>query len=292
MEPNNNPNIKHPAVKKKEKVVTYQQLVPEGWQKKTQNCHYVFVTGNGVIRRNIADVCFAYFRSDCGIIKGKFLINQHNTPSTYFNNAKYINDEKFRAKLLVWINWIVKHSPLRYAFTNGKTDFLKHGLNFNCSVPHKYVFAACNAIREGWEFPWRVNFWHSLVDAGVSKELSYYVVSMLSADGKIIGGQGHSLLQHVPSGRAFDWFRKLTLKSIKAIEAPMSTGVCGINGVSALFSSGKNTAHYKDVFEGDNLKTLLGHYGTPTRNEWGDKVMEFDVTNAALITRLKEIDNA
>lgn len=292
MEPNNNPNIKHPAVKKKEKVVTYQQLVPKRWQEKTQNCHYVFVTGKGTISRNIADVCFARFRSDCGIIKGKFLINQHNTPSTYCNNAKYINDEKFRAKLLVWINWIVKRSPLRYAFTNGKTDFLKHGLNFNCSVPHKYVFAACNAIREGWEFPWRVNFWHSLVDAGVSKELSYYVVSMLNADGNIFGGQGHSLLQQVPDGKAFDWFRKLTLESIKAIGDPMSTGVCGTYGVSALFCSGRNGALHKDVFKGDDLKTLLGHYGTPAINEWEDKVMRFDVTNAALITRLKEIDNA
>lgn len=283
---------KKPAAKKP--AVTYKQLVPQGWQKgRTQNCHYVFLDGKESIRQHIADVCFARFQSPNGIVKGKFLINQHNTPSTYSDNAKYINDEKFRAKLLVWINWIVKESPFRWAFTNGKTAFLSHGLNFNCKVSHKYVFGACNAIREGWEFPWRVEYWHQLIDQGVSKELSYYVVSMMGISGRLLGGQGHAVIQQCPSGKAFDWFRKLTLANVVAIGKPMSKLADSLFGVSALFCCGKPSATRKDLFNGKDLKAFLKKFGVKGEyNEWGDVMTTLSFTNPDLIKALKEIDNA
>lgn len=288
-----NPN-KQAVKPKKPKVPSYKDIVPKEWQKKeTKNCHYVFVQGDLTIRRHISDVCFARFSSTSGIIKGKFLINQHNTASTYTNNAKYINDEKFRAKLLVRINWIVKESPFRWAFTNGKTAFLSHGLNFNCKVSHKYVFGACNAIREGWEFPWRVEYWHQLIDQGVSKELSYYVVSMMGISGMLLGGQGHAVIQQCPSGKAFDWFRKLTLANVVAIDKPMSELAISTYGVSSLFCCGKPSATHKDLFNGKNLKAFLKEFGAKGgQNEWGDAMTTISFTNPDLIKALKEIDNA
>lgn len=290
----NKPAAKKPAVKKP--ILLYKNLVPADWRDKpTQNCHYVFYDGAGAKHQWISDVCFARFSSVQGIVKGKFLINQHNKVSTYANNAAYITKVSFQAQLLVWINWIVKQSPFRWAFTNGKTNFLEHGLNFNCKMPHKYVFGACNAIREGWEFPWRVEYWHRLVDAGVSKELSYYVVSMMGRSEKsIYGGQGHAVMQRNPSGQAYNWFRSLTKEKVLAIGSPMSKTAPSTIGVSSLFCEGMKPEQYKDLFgKGVDLKQLLINHSVHTKSLWGDaQIKDFSLTSPALLTTLKGIDNA
>lgn len=292
-----NPNIPpiKPAVKKLVKPKTKKQLpafatfIPKDWRdKKTGNCHYVFLDGTKQIHTHISDVCFARLCGYNGIIKGKMLINQHEKPSTYFNNDEWIDKPEFRKQLRTYLMWVVRESPFRWAFTNGKTDFFKTGLSFNCNAPHHYVFGACLALREGWEYPWRVQYWHKMVDAGVSKTLSYYVMSMLGNGESILGGQGHSVMNTAPNGAAYDWFRTLSKEKVLKLSSPMKENANRNYQVSKLFTGmGLKLPQYKNLF--GNLKEWLRTYSSIPKNRYETPRI---LWSQDLFTALKGIDNA
>ncbi len=271
-----NPNV--PS----KKTISYGQLIPKDWGvKAVKNCNYVFIDGKGEKHIHISDVCFARFQNGYGIKKAVMLINQHEKPSTYSDNHKYMGNAKFRKQLREYIMWVVKKSPFRFAFINGKKDFFKEGLKLNCNVPHKYVFGACTAIREGWEFPWRVEWWHKAIEKGLSPELAYYAASHTGINSGFTGNSGHSVLtQNVNTG-AIKWFKDLTLDSVKAISKSMSNSASSIYGVGILFA-GKGGVSFTNKLKGYCKKTGEG---------WDVRYV-LDLDHEPLLTYLKGVDRA
>lgn len=290
-----NPNPIKPAVKAlvkpkvSKKLPAYKEFIPANWQQhSTGNCHYVFLDENNRTHTHLGDVCFARFTNYNGIVKGKMLINQHEKPSTYSHNDKWINKPEFRTQLATYLKWVVRESPFRWAFTNGKSDFFQTGLNFNCNAPHHYVFGACLALREGWEFPWRVEYWHKMVDAGVSKTLSYYVISMLGQENGLIGGQGHAVMGVAPSGQAYDWFRTLSKAKVLKLARPMKENAYMSYQVSQLFTGSAATGpEYKKLF--GTLQDWLKTYAEKEQKAYGTPKLQW---TPELFTALKGIDNA
>jgi hypothetical protein len=283
-----NPNIEIPV--KKASNNPYSSLIKEGWEKTTHNCHYAFYTSGGDKRQHFADVCFAKFHSASGIKQGAMFINQHEKASTYSNNSDYIKRPEFRKLLKEYIQWVVRKSPFRFAFLNGSKNFFKLGLWWNCNVPHKYVFGACTAIREGWEFPWRVEMWDKLVKAGVSPELSYYVMGLCSKENTLNPGYGHSVMTTSPSGKGFQWFKTLSPDSFVGMK-PMSTTADSIHGVSALFTNGPFTFKSPKRPFGDCLMEDLKPFCIKSGIGYNVRY-KLDPSHEPLITFLKGIDNA
>lgn len=126
----------------------------------SKNSHYVFLTGKGIVKEYLNDICYARFTSESGIVRARVFINQHKRPEVDVSSWK------------AWFKWVVFESHWSKAFKSVK-NWEKEGISLNCTLPADYVGGAITALREGYEFPTNTNVWKKMVDAGINPYVAH-----------------------------------------------------------------------------------------------------------------------
>ncbi len=132
--------------------------------------------------------------------------------------------------------------------------------------------------------------WDKLVKAGVSPELSYYVVSMCSSNNALYTGHGHSVMNTSPSGKGFLWFKTISPDSFQKMPS-MATKAESVYGVSELFAYGDPLFKpFKRPFGGSLQNDLIPF--CIVKGVGYNRTNTLDPSHKPLITFLKGIDNA
>lgn len=148
----------------------------EGNKRTDHNSHYVHIDGDGELKTNFNDVCYARIthigpylnnkNSKPGIKDARLFINQHLRKHT----------PKQKAALNAWFKWVLTESVWRHAFTNPKGNWKRDGLGLNVKkYSLTYLVASATALREGWEFIHATEMWHTLVKQGMNKAFAHIV---------------------------------------------------------------------------------------------------------------------
>lgn len=174
--------------------------------------------------------------------------------------ASHLKHSKDKDTYRKYVDYIIKRSPVSYLFKKRRVkDYSESGVCLNLDYTLSELMGACVALREGSEFPQKLNTFKQLLDAGYSEDVSWFVSRFYKYNGgnsyAIVAGSGHDCM--TSSGnleRTLAIFKKRKLHTYGAL--PYNEGGDAFSIYSAF--AGENGGRFAWVSELPIGKSITG----------------------------------
>lgn len=251
-----------------------KKTLGEELREKTGNlprtCSYAH-SYKGIRRFQVSDVCHARMRAA-------------QMDEAVCDVAGHMGEHKNQAGYRRFLQFMLNSSPYASVYlTKNVDEALKSGVYMDCTKSHSQMVAGCIALREGSEFPKRIDVFAKLLDVGFSGKVAWFAANFFSLSGEhfqAIGcGGGHMTLH---SGMSADDLLKFFKEGFhRAVNAP----------------SNVNANHYyifnsiAQISEQGSINTWLNKRGfSPVEApRWGEKPAVFSVRQLSKLLEELEV---